>query len=125
MKYDVVILGGGVSGLMMMNRLRHYHPTMSAIIIDKSTEISDHVFHLHRPIPEIPELCDKEYMKEYKFQSGVWSINGLVNSASIKDINDYSYKCFGKLHVSNAGNSAGFTIIPATFTSYSFTNYWL
>jgi hypothetical protein len=108
----VVILGGGVSGRMMAKRLEMMCPSIESVIIDKGADSADHVFHLHRTIPEIPELDNKEYLKEHKFQSSVLTADGLKASASLKDINDYSYKTFGRLNITNAGNSGNFTIIP-------------
>lgn len=110
----VVILGGGISGRMMAKRLQMMSPELDVTIIDKGVETTDHIFHLHRTIPEIPELDNSEFLKEHKFQSSVFANGQLKSAPTIKDINDYSYKVFGKLNITNAGNSPNFTIIPVS-----------
>jgi hypothetical protein len=97
MEYDVLILGGGVSGRMIAKRLDMVLPHLSKVIVDKR---SDHVhgFHLHRPIPEL-----KTDWETARFYLGVW--NGkLKSSINVKDINAYSKKVTGKLSVTNIVN---------------------
>jgi uncharacterized ParB-like nuclease family protein len=89
----IVILGGGISGLMMSKRLQDN----AHLVIDKGNQI-DHSFHLHRPIPELhinPHPA--------KFSLGVY--DGEFHSAPTPfHINKYALKIYGKLQPSNILN---------------------
>ena len=109
MRYDVVILGGSVSGRMMAKRLEMVFPEMSVLIIDKK-DPRIHPFHLHRPI-DLPGL-DK--IKPVKMRVGVYDGKEFKNQPTLLDINRYAGKVFGYLQVTNINNVQDQMIYPVT-----------
>lgn len=109
MRYDVVILGGSVSGQMMAKRLEMVFPEMSVLIIDKK-DPRIHPFHLHRAI-DLPGL-DK--IKPVKMRVGVYDGKEFKNQPTLLDINRYAGKVFGYLQVTNINNVQDQMIYPVT-----------
>lgn len=103
----IVILGGGLSGLLMAQRLRRDYPSMELKIIDSGLK-TVHPFHLHRPI-DLQGLSD---LKSEKFRVQVWDGTSLKDTPSIKDVNDYSFKTFGHLQITNINNAEHQEIYP-------------
>lgn len=94
--FDVVILGGGLSGQMMAKRLDGLG--LSSCIIDKGGAM-DHSFHLHRPIHEL-----KYDWRPHKFHLGIWDGASLRGDTTPADANHYSQKLCGKLSGTNILN---------------------
>ena len=109
MQTDILIVGGGVSGLAMAAVAKKNFPDKTVLIVTEESPSQDIVFHLHRPIADLPELTDK---KTIKFRSSVYTDSGITLTPTIKDINSYAEKVFNKLFITNCGNSPEFTIIP-------------
>jgi len=109
----LVILGRGISGLMAAARMTMQIPDLNITIIDRSKELTEHVFHLHRPIEEFPSLSSHSGITMKKFVSSVFDGEMIKGQPTIEDINKYSYKVFGHLKISNGGNSSDFSIFPA------------
>lgn len=108
MQTHVVILGGGISGLLMAERLKQRMPHLHVIIIDeKQNKI--HPFHLHKPIEGIPALRG---LKPVRMAIGVWDGREHKNHATIRDVNAYGRKVFGFNHVTNINNFPDPTIYP-------------
>lgn len=115
MKFDVAILGGGPSGLMIARRIGEMFPEMSKCIIDPKGVAAgdgDFIFHLHRPINDIPYLTESENPVTKKFTAGFWDGKLLKAEPSLKDVNDYSMKIFGVVRINNIINQGGFSILP-------------
>lgn len=109
----LVILGRGISGLMAAARMTMLMSELEITIIDRSTEMVEHVFHLHRPIEEFHSLSSQSGIKMMKFVSSIFDGVNIKSQPTIEDINNYSYKVFGHLKINNGGNSSEFTIFPA------------
>lgn len=108
--YDIIIIGGGLSGNMMAKRAMSLLPNASIAIIDKGDCI-DHSFHLHRPIEEL----NLPWVK-HNFFLGIWD-GAMRSNITPKDVNDYAYKVYGKLQPSNICNfnhQQGSEIYPVT-----------
>lgn len=97
MKYDIIIIGGGLSGNMMAKRAQALLPNASIAIIDKGGFVN-HSFHLHRPIEEL----NIEWA-ERNFFLGIWDGN-MRSVITPQDVNQYSHKLYGKLQPSNIIN---------------------
>jgi len=112
MEDTFVIIGKGISGIMMAAQLSINYPESKIIIIDKDSKLTEHVFHLHRPIEDIPSLSSRNGLVMKKFSSSTYDGKTIHNNPTIEDINRYSLKVFGHLKINNSGNSNDFTIFP-------------
>ncbi len=109
MSFDVVILGGGVSGTMMAKRLELTFPQLHTVVIDRK-DVSIHPFHIHRPI-DLPGL---NKLKPAILKTNVWDGVSFKGKPTLRDVNQYSLKLFGFLQVSNLNNMEDQTIYPVT-----------
>lgn len=107
--YDVVILGGGISGYMAAKRLYMLQPELSIAMIDKGMETSIHPFHLHKPIPEIPEVAK---IAPQIMHTNIWNGACFKKEPTLLDINKYSWKIFGSLQISNISQQGTIPIYP-------------
>ena len=105
----IVILGGGLSGLLMAQRLLRDHPEAEIKIIGDGKG-TIHPFHLHRPI-DLPGL---DNLKPEKFRVQVWDGKEFKDSPSIRDVNRYALKAFGHLQVTNINNADHQEIYPVS-----------
>lgn len=94
---DILILGGGVSGNLMTQRLKLSHSSPSYLVIDKG-EKSVHPFHLHKPISEISALSE---LKSEWLETNVYDGYKLKPKSNLLDCNNYSSKIYGELQVTN------------------------
>lgn len=109
MSFDVVILGGGVSGAMMAKRLEITFPHLHTMVIDrKDTQI--HPFHIHRLI-DLPGL---NKLKPAILKTNVWDGKSFKGKPTLRDVNEYAMKLFGFLQVSNLNNMEDQTIYPVS-----------
>lgn len=108
MKTDILILGGGISGQLMAQRLSFDHPTLTFTIVDRG-ENTIHPFHLHRPIPEISSLAN---LKSAVLHVNIWDGKELKTEPSLMDINQYSIKIVGHIQINNLYSHGSIEIYP-------------
>jgi hypothetical protein len=117
MDCDILIVGAGISGLMMAKRLSFEFPQKNVLIVDRMLSPSDkilidsidHPFHLHRIIKEIPLLAN---LSPENMRVNVFDGISFKEQPSLKDINKYSKKIFSCIQVSNITNVCNQTIYP-------------
>ena len=105
----IVILGGGLSGLLMAQRILRDHPEAEIKIIGDGKG-TVHPFHLHRPI-DLPGL---DNLKPAKFRVQIWDGKEFKDSPSIQDVNRYALKTFDHLQVTNINNADHQEIYPVS-----------
>jgi len=111
--YDVVILGGGISGAMAARSLKEAFPHFNICMIDKGDESrGNHSFHLHRHIEDVPGLDSKTGPVAKKIEVNIFDGLMIKQTTTIKDANDYSRKLYGKLGISYINNQRDDMIIP-------------
>ncbi|MFH1398978.1 MAG: hypothetical protein ABIG95_02610 [Candidatus Woesearchaeota archaeon] len=108
MRYDILILGGGISGQMMAKRLNMEMPKKTITIVDKQ-EVKLHPFHLHRPIEDFPALSN---LKSAVLKTNVWNGREIKEQPNLEDINNYSYKIFQCIQITNLYTQPTIKIYP-------------
>ena len=106
-KHDAIILGGGVSGLLMAQRLKRNFPGIDVCIVDKPNA-QIHPFHLHRPI-DLPSLSE---LTPAKFKVNIYNGKVFKTTPTIDDINSYALKTFDRLQITNVNNVEDQVIYP-------------
>ena len=106
---DILILGGGVSGHLMSQRLMLSNLFLESLIVDKGDDVSIHPFHLHRCIPEISNLSN---LKEAWLETNIWDGFEFKREPSLLDCNNFSKKVYGQIQVTNLLMQKSIKIYP-------------